>query len=890
MPSCVSCGGPLHSEGAICPQCGETRLETALKTRTAAAAARAASASGEFIPGAMLGDRYRIIAPLGKGGMGEVYRADDLTLGQQVALKFLPPALARDEEALRRFRNEVRVARQVSHANVCRVYDVGEVNGSLFLSMEYVDGEDLASLLRRIGRLPADKGLEIARKLCAGLAAAHDKGVLHRDLKPGNVMLDGSGHVLLTDFGLAGFTEHIGGADIRSGTPLYMAPEQLAGKEVTARSDIYALGLLFYELFTGKRPHESSSFQELLQQRSESTPVNPSSFVHDLDPAVETVILRCLEPDPGRRPQSALAVAAALPGGDPLAAALAAGDTPSPQMVAAAGEGAGMKPRAAAALFAALLAGIAVAAGMALRTSALERIQPEFPPEVMAQKAREIIAAAGYPERAADHAYAYVWDKSQAGYIDASEKPRPRWNQELAGGTASLLRFWYRQSPGALTGLEFHSDLLIPGVVTDMDPPPIYSGMTTVRLDGRGRLVFFEAIPPQRVEADAPAAAAPDWSPLFRAAGLDPASLKPVEPRWTWLAASDTRAAWTGVWPGTGRLLRVEAAAFRGRPVTFSMLGEWDHPERMLQTDVGDWKEGLRIGIYGGLLCAIVIASAWLARRNLAAGRADRRGAFRLAAFVFAIHMALWLTMSHLVLNSLLGMFLLALCTALFNAVIVWTVYLALESYVRRHWPRTLISWSRLLAGQWRDPVVGRDVLIGAALGVAWTLIGRVMDLLAGGAFDPAPTWTDEDLLLGLRATLGAWLARGPRNVRDGLLFFFLLFLLRVLLRSPWRGAAAFVVLLTLPMALGNSNMLLGAAAGVAIYGLAALVVLRYGLLALTAAFCFAGFVGPPITLHTGAWYFGNILLLYGSAGLLAAWAFHTAAGGRRFWSRELFG
>src|ERR1017187_588499 len=177
--------------------------------------------------------RRRIVALLGKGGMGEVYRADDLTLGQQVALKFLPPAMARNEDALRRFHNEVRIARKVSHPNVCRVYDLGEVDGHLFLSMEYVDGEDLGSLLRRIGRLPPDKALEIARKLCAGLAAAHDQGVLHRDLKPANVMLDSRGQVLLTDFGLAGLADQISGVDVRSGTPAYMAPEQLAGKEVT---------------------------------------------------------------------------------------------------------------------------------------------------------------------------------------------------------------------------------------------------------------------------------------------------------------------------------------------------------------------------------------------------------------------------------------------------------------------------------------------------------------------------------------------------------------------------------------------------------------------------------------------------------------------------------
>ena len=167
---------------------------------------------GRFAPGDLVAERYRIVGLLGRGGMGEVYRADDLRLGQPVALKFLPATLARDPMQLARFHAEVRLARQVSHPNVCRVYDIGEADGRHFLSMEYVDGEDLASLLRRIGRLPQDKAVEIARQLCAGLAAAHERGVLHRDLKPANVMLDGRGQVRITDFGLAALADDDGRA------------------------------------------------------------------------------------------------------------------------------------------------------------------------------------------------------------------------------------------------------------------------------------------------------------------------------------------------------------------------------------------------------------------------------------------------------------------------------------------------------------------------------------------------------------------------------------------------------------------------------------------------------------------------------------------------------
>jgi serine/threonine protein kinase len=258
-----------------------------------------------FTTGSVFGERFRMLGRIGRGGMGEVYRAHDLKLDQPVALKFLPEA-ARDNRRLEFFRNEVRIARQISHRNVCRVYDLGEIEGAPFISMEYVDGEDLGSLLRRIGRLPGDKAVEFARRLCAGLAAAHEKGVLHRDLKPANIMIDGRGQVLIMDFGLAAVADAIAGGDIRSGTPAYMSPEQKDGREVTVRSDIYSLGLVLAEMFTGQRALKD---------------LRLSTVVRDVDPAVEKVIERCLDPNPSRRPASALDVARALPGGDPLAEA-----------------------------------------------------------------------------------------------------------------------------------------------------------------------------------------------------------------------------------------------------------------------------------------------------------------------------------------------------------------------------------------------------------------------------------------------------------------------------------------------------------------------------------------------------------------------------------------
>jgi serine/threonine protein kinase len=233
----------------------------------------------------MLAGRYRLIRLLGAGGMGEVYQADDLILGQPVALKFAAAARhVSDPQWLRRLRDEVSVARRISHPNVCRVYDVGESGGEVFLSTEYIDGEDLASLLRRIGRLPRDKAVQIAWELCAAVQAAHENGVLHRDLKPANVMLDGHGHVKVMDFGIA---EHQGNtAGGRSLVRRCTWTERRAGVPATTATDIYALGLVLYEVFTGTRAFAEASPAD----RPVTTtviPRSPSSVVEDLGPQID---------------------------------------------------------------------------------------------------------------------------------------------------------------------------------------------------------------------------------------------------------------------------------------------------------------------------------------------------------------------------------------------------------------------------------------------------------------------------------------------------------------------------------------------------------------------------------------------------------------------------
>ena len=418
----------------------------------------APTSAARFVPGAVLAGRYRLVAMLGRGGMGEVYRADDLTLDQPVALKFLPEGVAHDGARLAQFHNELRIARQVSHKNVCRLYDLGEADGRQFITMEYVDGEDLASLIRRIGRLPHDKAVEIARQLCAGVAAAHERGVLHRDLKPANVMLDGDGNVRITDFGLAIADSSSAGAD-HAGTPQYMAPEQLKGQPASVKSDIYALGLILFEIFTGKRAYDAKTLQDLQNLHESRTITTPSSVVRDMDPAVERVILRCLEPDPSKRPASAIGVAAALPGGDPLAAALAAGETPSPEMVAAAGVTGALRPAIGIALMLFVLAGLLVIAGVGDKQLLVARLPLDKSIDALADRAKDVAVDLGYTAKPADTAQGL---QSRGDYMSYLEKTMPeatRWSS-LATADGPTIQFWYRSSPRLMVPISRlgHSD------------------------------------------------------------------------------------------------------------------------------------------------------------------------------------------------------------------------------------------------------------------------------------------------------------------------------------------------------------------------------------------------------------------------------------------------
>ncbi len=926
MSRCNSCGKPVPPLSRFCPSCGTTQssddVSTQLSDETMASSgspklspdqastlvsselpptprsprptsksSHSSSSSdallnyGRFLPGSLLGDRYRVVALLGRGGMGEVYRADDLTLGQPVALKFLPEEAAQDPALLDRFRAEVRIARKVSHPNVCRVYDVGEVDGQPYLSMEYVDGEDLASLLRRIGRLPNDKALDIARQLCAGLAAAHAKGVLHRDLKPANIMLDGRGQAIITDFGLAAFAGQAQGAEARSGTPAYMAPEQLSGKEVTEKSDIYALGLVLYELFTGKRAFSADNLADLVRSRAAGDISRPSSFVKDLDPLVERVILRCLEPEPSNRPANALSVAAALPGGDPLAAALAAGETPSPQMVAAAGANEGINPRLAVLCLAACVLAIVVAVYLITRIDALARMPLDQPPDVLTHRAREIVAQLGYDAKPVDSAIDFDHDFDYVRWIENNDK-HPDWNKTLAE-QPPILRFTYRQSLRYLIPLDLQRSLT-PGNVTFTDPPMTQSGMINLMLDPQGKLVYFEALPPQ-LEENAPPAKPVDWSSLFTLAGLDQAQFQSATPQWTSLASTDTRTAWTGKWPGSGLPLRIEAGAWRGKPVFFRLIGPWTRPERMRPFEE---TLGTKISqiVSLSLFFLVLVGAAVLARYQYKRGKSDRQGAFHLATFVFAMQIAIWLCFGHFVPDSgVVGFFVLAVSGAMFMAALSWILYLALEPFVRKLWPQTIISWTRLVSGRVRDPLVGRDVLFGVILGLTWVVIIEFRFLFGIARLDSASQFFTADYLLGLRNTLGAAIVQVPGGIQGTLFFFIILIVLRYLLRNRWAAAAGFVIIFTLLNALGSPHPWVAASSGALVYTIAAFALVRFGLITLTVAVFVANTVlNVPVTFDFSRWYAPYALSIPIFVLAVAIWGFYTALAGQRLFKTEI--
>jgi len=904
---CPACRHDIPEASRYCPSCGAradaSRAPTLTVVGTDELLSSDALDGAQFIPGTMLSGRYRIVGLLGRGGMGEVYRADDLKLGQAVALKFLPKQLTHRADRLARFHQEVRLARQVSHPNVCRVHDIAEAGGQHFLSMEYIDGEDLASLLRRIGRLPSDKALELARQLCAGLAAAHERKVLHRDLKPANVLIDGRGRAHLVDFGLADLTDGRRAAPEIAGTPGYMAPEQLAGREVTTRTDVYALGLVLYEMFTGKRALTIDGAFLGGRPPTGEPHVRPSTHIPELDPAIERAIMRCLEPDPARRPSSAIAVAATLPGGDPLAGARAAGETPSPDMVAAAGEAGTLSPAIGALCFAGVVLGLLALAPLTRDdVSLIGLTKIERSPQALTERAHTALRNLGYADTAADEAIGYTTDVDYLRYIDENDRSGARW-RALATAQPPALLFWHRQSSRRLVPIGGAN------IVSQLNPPNTRSGMLSVTLDRTGRLVSLLAVPvpvePSQESSRFAAATAADWNQLFAEAGLSMARFTRAQPRWIPPIFADERTAWEGTYPDRPDVpIRIEAAAAQGKPVYFEIAAPWTRPRN--EGPVPGSTSGERIGllIRTLVLPSVLVVAALLAYRNLRLGRGDRRGATRLSLCLFA---------AGAVSNSLATGDLQVLSNGpplvLFVPALVWLLYIALEPHLRRVWPETMIGWSRLLAGSVRDPLVGRDVLIGVLIAIGDGLMlglhtlarrwsGRPPSFPVGASSNPWDGITaSSDLLLGGRFALSRIIG-SVMNIplwSETMLIFLFLFLFIVLLRRRSLAIAALTLGLTALYIRVHTGWVLAntpadhfapSFADVAVFAAVqtavVLAAVRFGLLTILVAQCVSVLLTVmPIAIDSSVPYASSSRLIVLTVIALAAYGWHTALAGQ---------
>ena len=309
---CPSCERETPSDSKFCKECaaplpGGTGAD-ALLTETLRQPIR------ELAAGSTFAGRYQIIEELGKGGMGRVYKALDTKVKEKVALKLIRPEIAADRDTLERFGNELKLARRIAHRNICRMFDLGEADGSHFITMEYVSGEDLKTVIGMTGSLAVGTILSVGKQIADGLAEAHGLGIIHRDLKPQNIMIDKAGRAKIMDFGIARSAREKGvtGPGVMIGTPEYMSPEQVEARETDARSDIYSLGIILYEMATGHVPFEGDTALSIAMKQKGETPKNPKLLNANIPDDLAGVILKCLEKDPAKRHQTAVDVRAEL--------------------------------------------------------------------------------------------------------------------------------------------------------------------------------------------------------------------------------------------------------------------------------------------------------------------------------------------------------------------------------------------------------------------------------------------------------------------------------------------------------------------------------------------------------------------------------------------------
>jgi serine/threonine-protein kinase len=615
---------------------------------------------------------------------------------------------------------------------------------------------------------------------------------------------------------------------------------------------------------------------------SDSSPRTPSSLVAGVDPAVERVILRCLERDPARRPQSAYAVFGALPGGDPLAAAVAAGETPSPELVANAGVEGSMRP-----LYAGLtaLAAVLILVGLsALQSPAFKGLGK--PPGILSVRAEEALTRlTGHP------APKYSSDGMRYEPTARDSASRSAF-KELRGSPVSEpgKQYWRRWSPSAFVTENLHV-----ARATLQDPPQAYPGSGTVLLDMEGRLLALEALP--LATADTSASRGVNWTALLEAAGRDPVRVVGVPTPTAFAANADTTAAWRVSGPAPETTL--VAAAIRGHIVRFETfagrkaLGQLAVIANDSAPHVQDWIQVLF------LIFIPTIGSVLLARRNLRAKRGDIRGAVTVGIAIVILYLLDHLFSAHL---GEVGLFAIIvegtagapMGHALIHGVTMLLAYLAIEPYIRRLWPSVLVSWARLVAGRLKDPIIGRDVLVGAAAGAALSLVAvGAQSAERALGFQVAPPRLTSELLESMTSPSSVMaqvcLSLALAFTR-ATLFFTILLIFRFVLRNNTLAATATVLLFALALVDYSSKALwMDVVIFLLAWGAVVMVVLRFGYVAAIVIIAVSNLADSLAwTLDFSSWVAPQTMFAWGIMAVLLGYGFLTAVGGKSLFSDPL--
>jgi serine/threonine-protein kinase len=747
-----------------------------------------------------------------------------------VALKFLPEHLNRDIQAREMLLAEVRIARSIAHPNVCRVYDIHEYRGRGFLTMEFIDGEDLEGILQRSGRLRFSNALALARQLLSGLAEAHRLGIVHRDLKPSNIMVDGHGIARISDFGLAMDGRFTSCSPRIAGTPDYMAPEVARGEEATIQSDLYSLGLILLELFSGRRITAATSGDPDAATRC-------TSGLHDshlmkLPSSIRPMIAHCVQTDPGLRPLSADALLSNLP---ELNERDILFDSPrqfvSPEWLAFLPNKRPVRFWSCALMFAGIVISLLVHTVSSRQIRFIENANLDRSPAEQLKIATSLLSSIGHEVESGGRTaigFEYVSDEKALRPLDANR--------------AAV--FWYRQSKHNLIVREQGISRGLDNVrVSRHSPPLIQPADVRVELWGDGLLRSYECVRPAESILDASHAI----PRMYTAAGLDQSRFEVDKP----FSGNDGVSVLRETRNPT---ITVTTTVDQGKLIRFQTNHQ--QPVSKLDRDMGNNMDEAVLGVLliGGIVAAV---------QNVRRGQGDRSGALKLALFICLMSLITWATIASHVRNIAeeIRIWRHGLANAFFWGIVTWSFYLALEPTIRRHWPDRMISWNRLLHARWTDATVARDVLIGILISCTAIPLLGLLNVAVRHQLGLPPRMSIPPLelypLLGVHFLISVFSHAASNGIYHAFVLTMMPLLFRKIVRSDivaigltWTTLTAF---LCLEYGDGSYWLPIYMSLWTAIYlG----TMLYFGLLASAAMFfAFHILLYLPVTANDSAWY-----------------------------------